>query len=79
MEVSAWAEPTPNGDEPVPWGQRAASEGRYREALEAFLVEIQSGQRRDEAREAMLKVFAVLGDDDPLTAEYRRKLAMALY
>jgi putative thioredoxin len=79
MEVSEWAEPGGNGNEPVPWGQRAAAEGRYREALEAFLVEIQSGEHRDEARDAMLKVFAVLGDDDPLTVEYRRKLAMALY
>ena len=31
------------------------------------------------AREAMLKLFAVLGDDDPLVAEYRPKLAAALY
>jgi thioredoxin-like negative regulator of GroEL len=27
----------------------------------------------------MLKVFAVLGDEDPLTREYRRKLAAALF
>jgi thioredoxin-like negative regulator of GroEL len=32
-----------------------------------------------EAREAMLDVFAVLGDDDPLVADYRRRLANALF
>jgi putative thioredoxin len=79
IEVSGWTDPSPNGDGPVERGQRAAAEGRYREALDAFLAEIQAGEHRDEARDAMIKVFAVLGDDDPLTAEYRRKLAMALY
>ncbi len=79
LEVSEWAEPSPNGDGPVQLGQRAAAEGRYREALDAFLAEIQSGEHREEARDAMIKVFAVLGEDDPLTAEYRRKLAAALY
>jgi thioredoxin-like negative regulator of GroEL len=34
---------------------------------------------RDEARAAMVDAFAALGDDDPLTAEYRRKLASALF
>jgi putative thioredoxin len=79
IEVSGWTEPSPNGEGPVQRGQRAAAEGRYREALEGLLAEIQAGEHRDEARDAMIKVFAVLGDDDPLTAEYRRKLAMALY
>jgi putative thioredoxin len=79
IEVSGWAQPSPNGVGPVQRGQRAAAEGRYREALDAFLAEVQAGDHRDEAREAMIKVFAVLGDDDPLTAEYRRKLALALY
>jgi thioredoxin-like negative regulator of GroEL len=27
----------------------------------------------------MVEVFAVLGDDDPLVPEYRRRLASALY
>ena len=37
------------------------------------------GDDRDDARQAMVTVFAVLGDDDPLVVEYRRRLAAALY
>ncbi|MDH5422449.1 MAG: thioredoxin [Acidimicrobiia bacterium] len=33
----------------------------------------------DDARSAMLDVFAALGADSPLTAEYRRRLANALF
>jgi putative thioredoxin len=79
IEVSEWSEPGSDGDRAVQRGQRAAALGDYRSALEAFLDEIRVGDNRDQAREAMVKVFAVLGDDDPLTAEYRRKLAMALF
>ncbi len=79
IEVSGWAEPSPNGEGPLQRAQRAAAEGQYREALEAFLAEVQGQQNRDDARDAMIKLFAVLGEDDPLTAEYRRKLAAALF
>ena len=46
-----------------------------------FLAAIRNGMEEDRrsAREAMLKLFAVLGDDDPLTQEYRRRLASALF
>ena len=39
------------------------------------------GALRDdpEARQAMLEVFVVLGDEDPLVPEYRRRLASALF
>jgi putative thioredoxin len=77
IEVSEWA--SPNGSGPLAGAERAAAEGRFQEALDGFLQEIQGGEHRDEAREAMLKLFAVLGDDDPLTIEYRRKLAAALF
>jgi thioredoxin-like negative regulator of GroEL len=36
-------------------------------------------KERPEARQAMLDVFAVLGDDDGLTRDYRQRLANALY
>jgi putative thioredoxin len=77
IEVSEWA--SPNGSGPLAEAERAAGEGRFQEALEGFLQEIRAGEQRDEARGAMLKLFAVLGDDDPLTVEYRRKLAAALF
>ncbi len=56
--------------------QRLAARGKWRDALEGML-----GALGDDptAREAMLDVFAVLGDDDPLVTEYRRKLANALF
>jgi putative thioredoxin len=79
IEVAEWGEPSPNGQAPLERGRRAAAEGRYREALETFLAGVRGGETRDEARDAMIKVFAVLGEDDPLTAEYRRKLAAALF
>ena len=61
--------------------ERAAAEGRFQEALEIFLAAVRNGTEEDraQAREAMLKVFSVLGDDDPLTVEYRRRLASALF
>jgi thioredoxin len=56
--------------------KRLASQGRWREALDGMI-----GALRDDpdARQAMLEVFTVLGDEDPLVVEYRRKLANALF
>jgi putative thioredoxin len=80
LEISSWAAASSNGDDPVSRAERAAAEGRFAEALAGFLGEVtDGGDRRDAAREAMLKLFAVLGDQDPLTREFRRKLAAALF
>ncbi len=80
LDVSEWSAPSDNGQGAMARGQGAAAEGRWEEALSNFLQEIQSGGDGSEAaREAMLTVFSVLGDDDPLTVEYRRKLAAALF
>jgi putative thioredoxin len=80
IEVSEWSAPTANGESPMARGQRAAAEGRWGEALGEFLREVSAhADNGDAAREAMLKVFSVLGEDDPLTQEYRRKLAAALF
>lgn len=79
IDVSEWA--SPNGDSPLARAEGAAAEGRFQEALEVFLAAVQNGteEEKQRARDAMLKVFAVLGEDDPLTTEYRRKLATALF
>ena len=80
IEVSEWSAPDLNGQSPMAKGQRAAAEGRWQEALAQFLSEVRTGgETGDAAREAMLKVFSVLGEEDPLTIEYRRKLAAALF
>jgi putative thioredoxin len=54
-----------------------AAADQWREALERMLGCL--GEQRDETRSAMLDVFAVLPEDDPLVIEYRRKLASALF
>jgi putative thioredoxin len=79
VDVSEWA--SPNGSGPLADAERAAAEGRFQDALEVFLAAVRNGTEEDrqQAREGMLKVFAVLGDEDPLTVEYRRKLASALF
>lgn len=57
-----------------------AGEGRTREALEGCLLLIRDdGDRRDDARDLMLRLFEVLGEGDPLTREFRPRLASALF
>jgi len=59
---------------------RMAGEDRWREALDGLLGAVRyAPEDRDEARAAMLDIFAVLGEDDPLVGEYRAKLASALF
>ena len=43
------------------------------------LEQADDGELKDQIRKAMVGVFTELGSDDPLTREYRRKLAAALY
>jgi putative thioredoxin len=57
---------------------RAALRGDPRGALDRSLAVFADGNR-EAARELMVRLFAVLGDEDPLTKEYRGKLANALY
>lgn len=56
-------------------------EENYEAGLQQFL-DIVSRDRRfqnDGARKAMLAVFDILGDDHPLTRDYRKRLTMLLY
>jgi putative thioredoxin len=59
----------------------ALEAGDYERALAGLLEEAQTGEpeRRDRVRELMVAIFAELGQDDPLSATYRRRLAAALY
>jgi len=60
---------------------RQAAEGSPDEALGALLAAVREspGATRDHARELMLDVFHILGDDDPHTVRYRRALSNALF
>jgi putative thioredoxin len=58
-----------------------AAKGSYREALEGYLevVRRDRGAFRQQARQAMLSLFTLLGDEHELTKEYRPQLAMLLF
>lgn len=60
---------------------RQAADGAPEQALDELLAAVREGPgtTRDHARELMLDVFRVLGDDDPRTARYRRALSNALF
>ncbi|MDF1595608.1 MAG: thioredoxin [Acidimicrobiia bacterium] len=53
---------------------------QYEQGLDLLLEVItRKGDLMDDARTAVLDVFEVLGADNPLTIEYRRRLANALF
>jgi putative thioredoxin len=54
--------------------------GQYAEALDQLLEIVRRDRKYkdDGARKTMLQVFSVLGNENPLVGEYRRKLAGAL-
>jgi putative thioredoxin len=58
-----------------------AAKGSYREALEGYLEVVRRDRNayRNQARQAMLSLFTLLGDDHELTREYRPQLAMLLF
>ena len=54
--------------------------GDYESAFRTLLGEIdRRPEARDETRALMVELFGELGHEHPLTVEYRRKLATALY
>jgi putative thioredoxin len=78
LRVAEWAGLSDGS--PLTQAKRMAGDGRYREALDGLLGAVRySPEDRDSARSAMLDVFAVLGEDEPLVREYRSKLAAALF
>jgi len=65
------------GATPLDEAKRQAAAGAMGDALEGMLAAL--ADDRDASREAMIDVFAVLGDDDPLTVVFRRRLTNALF
>ncbi len=59
-----------------------AVEKKYREAFEILLGIVQrdrDGEQGEAAKDQMVKLFAVLGNENTLVSEFRRQLATALY
>lgn len=58
-----------------------ATEQRFIEALDEFLEVVRRNRKYEEdgARKAMLAIFTILGDEQPLTRTYRQKLANVLF
>lgn len=57
----------------------AASEGDYEAALQEWLHIVGKRSNGDQAKDAMVAVFHLLGRDNPLVASYQRKLYQTLY
>ena len=80
IRVARWEALDLDDADPVTRGEALAGRERWGDALEALVEVVRDDpDRRPEARQAMLDVFAVLGDDDALVREYRGKLASALF
>lgn len=58
-----------------------AAKGSYREALEGYLEVVRRDRSafRNQARQATLSLFVLLGEEHELTREYRPQLAMLLF
>lgn len=79
--VATETEPASDLDRSFQAAAQCVLQEDYQAALEILLEMVGKDRvyRRDGARKAMLSVFDVLGDDHPLTQEYRKKLMLALY
>ncbi len=80
-ELEAAASESPDDDDAQMNLARAlAAHSEFEPALDKLLAVVaRKGEGREEARQAMVDIFEVLGNEHPLTATYRRQLATALY
>ncbi|HUG86418.1 MAG TPA: thioredoxin [Euzebya sp.] len=63
----------------VSLGNALAAAGQHDRAIEVLLEGVRVPATRDEARDALLEVFTVLGNDDPRVKAARPKLAAGLF
>jgi putative thioredoxin len=75
IEVDSWSREA--GEGTLAMAKRLAAAGDWPAALSGMVASLDDD--RDDARQAMITAFAVLGDEDPLVPEYRRRLAAALF
>ena len=80
-ELGAVADGTADLDRLYAEGLRAAAGGTFRRAAEAFLTLTERSRiyREDAGRQALLRLFQVLGGEDELVPEFRRRLARLLH
>jgi putative thioredoxin len=79
LEIAAASDPEDEGAQ-LELAKALAAKAQYEPALDKLLAVVQAnGLEKDAARLAMVDIFGVLGNEHPLTPEYRRKLAAALF
>jgi putative thioredoxin len=79
LEEAAATDPE-DEDAQIELARALAAKSQYEPALDRLLAVVKAnGANRDSARLAMVDIFGVLGNEHPLTPEYRRKLAAALF
>lgn len=57
----------------------ALSTDRIRESLDFFLSQLSQADKKEQGKEGLLAAFALLGEQNSLVAEYRRKMAGLLF
>ena len=78
-EAAAAAAPA-SDDAQLALATALAARSEFEPALDRLLEIVRrKGEGRDAARQAMVDIFGVLGNDHPLTGTYRKHLAAALY
>jgi putative thioredoxin len=79
LEAAVEADPADAGAR-LALARALASSSEFEPALDHMLAVVRTrGEFKDEARQAMLDIFEVLGNEHPLTATYRRQLTNALF
>jgi len=80
-ELEAAVEAEPESEAAlIALGRALAAKSEHEPALDYLLKAVSlKGSEFEEARQSMVDVFGILGNEHPLTAEYRRRLASQLF
>jgi len=79
LEIAAAENPDDDNSQ-LHLARALAARSEFEPALDRLLaVVVRKTDGKDEARQAMVDIFEVLGNEHPLTGTYRRQLATALY
>jgi len=79
LEATAQADPA-DDEAQLELARALAAHSEFEPALDRMLEVVKrKGDKKDDARLAMIDIFGVLGADHPLSITYRKQLATALY